>query len=255
MPELEPIFFLSAFFAGTLMFLAPCTLPLLPAYLGFISGVSEKEIHDSHTKKVARKKIFVSSIFFALGFSIVLIFSGLTAGFLGSLIPLTIKEFFTTAGGFLIVLFGLFMMGFFNISFLNREHRVQAPTWLKIGTSSNSFLLGSAFALGWTPCLGPVYGTILIYASSMQTAFTGFILLSIFALGFSVPLVSMALLIGHTAMFIERISPYMRIISFAGGIVLVLVGIKLIAGNTPLTNWFFELFNYFSIENYISPYL
>jgi cytochrome c-type biogenesis protein len=255
MPELEPLFFLSAFFAGTLMFLAPCTLPLLPAYLGFISGVAEKELTEPDTKKWARKHILKNSLLFVLGFSTVLIFSGLSAGFLGSLVPQVVTTIFTFLGGILIVFFGLFMMGVLKTSFLTRERKMRIPQWLTVGTPFSSYLLGTAFAVGWTPCIGPVYGTILIYVGSTQTALTGVILLAIFALGFSVPLLGMALLVSQSTKFIQKVLPYLQIISRIGGAALFILGITLLIGNTFVTNWFFYFFENLDLGAVLMPYL
>ena len=254
MPELQPIFFLSAFIAGTVTFLAPCTLPLLPAYLGFISGVTEKEIKDSETSKWARKRILKNSIMFTLGFSIVLIFFGMSAGFLGSFITPHFRKILSVAGGLLIVLFGLFMVGALDVAFLTSEHRVKVPKWLKVGNTVSSFLLGLAFAVGWTPCIGPVYGTILFYAGSTSTAFTGAMLLALFALGFSVPLIALAILISQATHIVEKFTPYLRIISIIGGIVLILLGVSLLFGDTKITNWFFDFFNKIDFESIIMPY-
>lgn len=255
MPELEPIFFISAFVAGFLMFLAPCTLPLLPAYLGFISGVTEKEIQEPETRARARKNILKNSFMFVSGFSIVLILSGMSAGFLGGLISVEVSEFLIGAGGVLIIIFGLFMMGLFKLSFLTRERRVKIPQWLTVGNPKSAFLLGSAFAIGWTPCIGPVYGTILIYAGSTQTALTGLILLAVFAAGFSVPLLLLALLISQATVLVEKALPYVQVVSFLGGVALVVVGLTLLFGNTGLTNWFFYLFERIDLGNILLPYL
>jgi cytochrome c-type biogenesis protein len=255
MPELEPIFFLSAFFAGVLMFLAPCTLPLLPAYLGFISGVTEKEVLHPDTKKWARKHILKNSLMFVLGFSTVLILSGLSAGFVGSLVPQAVTSTLTFLGGVLIIIFGLFMIGVLKSSFLTRERRIPIPQWLSVGKPFSSYLLGSAFAIGWTPCIGPVYGTILIYAGSTQTAFTGVVLLALFAFGFSLPLLMLAVLVSQSTKLIEKTLPYLRIISLVGGVALLILGTTLLIGNTFVTNWFYYLFNHLDLGEVLMPYL
>jgi len=255
MPELEPLFFFSAFFAGFLMFLAPCTLPLLPAYLGFISGVTEKEISDPATRTWARKHIVKNSLMFSLGFSLVLILSGMSAGFLGGILSPDVLQVLVVTGGVLIIVFGLFMMHVVKLSFLTRERRIPIPAWLTVGNPKSSFLLGSAFAIGWTPCIGPVYGTILIYAGSTQTALTGVLLLAVFAVGFSIPLLLLAVLMSQVTRVIEKTLPYVHVISFVGGVALVVVGLSLILGNTGLTNWFFYFFHYFDLSAILLPYL
>jgi cytochrome c-type biogenesis protein len=255
METLEPIFILSAFFAGFLMFLAPCTLPLLPAYLGFISGVTEQEIAHPETRKQARKHVRNNSMMFLLGFSFVLILTGLSAGYIGSLISPAVRNTFAIFGGLLIMIFGLFMVGLIRPSFLSKERRMRVPKCISIGNPLSSLLLGSAFAIGWTPCIGPVYGTILIYASSTQTLLTGAFLLSIFALGFSIPFLTLAILISESTRFLEKAVPYLHIVSFMGGIVLLLLGLVLIIGNSVLTNWFFDYIGLFDIGETLMPYL
>ncbi len=242
MLELQPIFFLSAFLAGIFMFLAPCTLPLLPAYLGFISGVTEKELSNEKTKKWASKRIFKNSLMFTFGFSLVFILSGMSAGLLGASMSPFVGKMFKLFGGVIIIIFGLFMIGLLKLPFLTKERRIKIPKWLTVGTPLSSFLLGSAFAIGWTPCIGPVYGTILIYASDTNTAFAGAALLAVFSIGFSLPLILLAFLIGNAAHLIEKINPYLRVISIFGGFVLIILGVSFLFGNTYFTNWFFGFF-------------
>jgi len=255
MPELEPIFFFSAFFAGVFMFLAPCTLPLLPAYLGFISGVTERELAEEKTRAWARKQIFRNSVMFVMGFSAVLIFSGITAGYFGGKISIQFERIFEILGGLLIIVFGLFMVGLLKLSFLQKERRVKIPAWLTVGTPVSSLLLGVAFAIGWTPCLGPVYGTILIYAGNTTTVLSGALLLAVFSIGFSLPLLALALLVGQATRFVERAVPYLHIISRIGGIFLVMLGITLLLGHTQLTNWFYHLLSFLDFEEVLLPYL
>lgn len=194
----------SAFVAGLITFLAPCTLPLVPAYLGFISGVSEKDLKDPLKAESARKKVFKNGIFFILGFSLVFIIFG---ALFGSVIQ--ILQFFgigpTTLagegllrlrigqlGGALVIFFGLFMLGFFNIPFLQREKRIKFPKFLELGKPTSSFAIGGAFAFGWTPCVGPILGSILLLASSEGSILTGAIMLAIFSAGLAIPFLLIA---------------------------------------------------------------
>jgi cytochrome c-type biogenesis protein len=147
------------------------------------------------------------------------------------------------------------MIGVLKISFLTKERRVGIPKFLSVGSPSSSLLLGCAFAIGWTPCIGPVYGTILIYASSTQTMLTGVLLLTIFAIGFSLPLLTLALLIGQSTRLVEKTLPYVHIISFIGGIALLILGLTLILGNSVLTNWFYYIFSHIDLGEVLMPYL
>lgn len=255
MIELSPFFFFSAFFAGVLMFLAPCTLPLLPAYLGFISGVTEVEIRGPETRKRARMLVMKNSLMFVLGFSSVFMVTGLTAGLLGNVVFPIIGKVLSTIGGIIVIVFGLFLMGGFKSNFLNKERRLAVPKWVNIGTPISSALLGGAFAIGWTPCIGPVYGTILIYASTSETLLTGALLLGIFVIGFSIPFLLSAALISQASWAVEKALPYLHIVSMIGGVLLIILGTTLLIGHTELTNWFFHFFDYLDFEGVVQPYL
>ncbi len=255
MVALETVSYLSAFIAGLFMFLAPCTLPLIPAYLGFISGVTEKEIADEKTGAKARRFVLLHSVLFALGFSLVIILSGTLAGFLGSVIPYEARGLFKIFGGVLIMLFGLFMLGVFTSNFLSKERRVKLPQWFSVATPVGSLLLGIAFATGWTPCFGPVYGLILFYAGNSGTVMAGTLLLGVFALGFSIPLILFALLISQASCMVEKTLPYLHLVSKVGGLILVIVGLSYVLGNTGLTNWFFYLFDFIDFDGVSLHYL
>lgn len=255
MPPIEPLFFASAFFAGFFMFLAPCTLPLLPAYIGFISGVTEKELNSEETKKRSRRQVVKQSFMFVLGFAAVFISIGILAVMLGGVVTSRFSQVLSILGGALIILFGFFMVGGLKLPFLQKERRFTLPQWATVGTPVSALLLGGAFAVGWSPCIGPVYGTILIYASTMDTILIGTLLLIIFVSGFAAPFILTAVLINQTAHLITRVTPYLRIISVFGGVVLIILGLSLLLGHTVLTNWFFSLFEYLDFKEMLLPYL
>src|SRR3989344_8790592 len=142
-----------AFIAGFLMFLAPCTLPLVPGYLGFISGVSLTDLQDKKKSKKIRFKIILNGLFFVIGFSLVFITLGTTAGFLGRLL-LQYKIWLARIGGIFVIIFGLYMMNVFKMGFLQRDFRIKMPTIFERGKPVNSLILGATFAFGWTPCVG-----------------------------------------------------------------------------------------------------
>jgi len=204
MEELSIAVILSSFIAGMITFLAPCTLPLVPAYLGFISGVSNKDLEDPDTAKVAKKKVFKNGVFFILGFSVVFIIFG---ALFGSLVQ--ILQFFSIGpttlegegllrlrigqiSGVLVILFGAFMLGLFKIDFLRAEKRMKMPKFLEIGKPTSSFTIGGAFAFGWTPCVGPILGSILLLASTEGSILEGAILLAFFSLGLAIPFLLIA---------------------------------------------------------------
>lgn len=204
MVELSIALIISSFIAGLITFLAPCTLPLVPAYLGFISGVSDKDLQDPKKAREAKWKVFKNGVFFILGFSIVFIIFGALFGSLVQILqavgigPTTLagegllRTRIGQIGGVLVILFGLFMLGFFKLPFLQVERRMKMPTFLKVGKPLSSLTIGGAFAFGWTPCVGPILGSILLLASSEGSILDGVILLSFFSLGLAIPFLLIA---------------------------------------------------------------
>jgi len=241
-------FILSSFVAGFLTFLAPCTLPLVPAYLGFISGVNQDDLKDPEKSGLARKKIFINGISFIFGFTLVFIVFGTLAGFLGqSLIPFRI--WLARIGGILVIIFGLFMLGAFRLSFLQTEHRIKVPKWLKIGRPTSSFAIGGTFAFGWTPCVGPILGGILLLASTSTTAIQGAFLLSVFSAGLAIPFILIALGFSHATKYIEKLQKYLKWVSVVGGIFLIVLGALLVTDNFGLTiQYGYELFDFINYD-------
>ncbi|QQG45129.1 MAG: hypothetical protein HYW89_03985 [Candidatus Sungiibacteriota bacterium] len=263
-----------AFIAGILTFLAPCTLPLVPGYLGFISGASLEDLKDPMKASTARRKIFRNGLFFILGFSAVFIIMGTLVGFVGASLLAPYRFWLSRIGGVFVILFGLFMLhpvrnpprflsaaaavlgrlisngvNVLKISFLVREKQLKAPGALERGKSLTSFILGSAFAFGWTPCVGPILGSILLLASTSTTAFQGSLLLAVFSAGLAVPFLLVALGIGSAAKFISKISKFLSVVSVIGGLLLIFLGILLLTGNMALLiSWGYRLFQFINYE-------
>ncbi|MBI3955701.1 sulfite exporter TauE/SafE family protein [Candidatus Gottesmanbacteria bacterium] len=212
-----------AFIAGILTFLAPCTLPLVPGYLGFISGASG-----------TRWKIFLNGFFFMVGFSAVFISMGTLVGFVGAAFLVPYRLWLGRIGGIFVILFGLFMLNVFKIPFLMREKRLTVPALFKRGNPINSFILGTAFAFGWTPCVGPILGSVLLLASTSSTAISGALLLAVFSAGLAVPFLLIALGIGSASRYIKTISKYLPVVSVIGGIFLIFLGALMVSGNMGL---------------------
>ena len=204
MMELSIAAIVSSFVAGLITFLAPCTLPLVPAYLGFISGVSNKDLEDPEKAKLAKKKVFKNGVFFILGFSLIFIIFGALFGSLVQILqafgigPTTLegegllRTRIGQIGGVLVILFGAFMLGLFKLPFLQAEKRMKMPKFLEVGKPLSSLTVGGAFAFGWTPCVGPILGSILLLASSEGSIFDGAVLLAFFSLGLAVPFLLIA---------------------------------------------------------------
>lgn len=246
--------FIPAFIAGLLTFLAPCTLPLVPAYLGFISGASLDDLKNPILAKRARGKIFLNGLAFVVGWSIVFITLGTLAGFAGSaLVPY--RLWLTRIGGGFVIMFGLFMLNVLKIPFLAREVAFRPPAIFERGRAANSLILGSAFGLGWTPCVGPILGSILLLASTTATAVQGALLLSVFSFGLAIPFLAIAAGIGSASRVIARASGFLNVVSIVGGLLLVGIGFLMLTGNMPLLisygyRWF-RFINYERLLDYL----
>jgi len=172
-----------SFIAGILTFLAPCTLPLVPGYLGFISGVSVDDLKDPEKSHGARRKIFMNGLLYVIGFSVVFIMLGSLVGLGGSAL-VQHRVLLGRIGGAFIIIFGLYMLNVLKLNFLNflgGEHRIPIMNKLKPGTPLSSLIFGSTFALGWTPCVGPILGSVLVLAASSATVGQGTVLLAVFS--------------------------------------------------------------------------
>ncbi len=248
MIELSIGFVIASFFAGILTFLAPCTLPLVPAYLGFISGVDQEALKNPQTRKVARRKIFLNGLAFIVGFSFIFIAFGMLAGFAGTALA-PYRIWLARIGGILVILFGLFMLGVFKLSFFQNYKRIPIPQWLHLGKPSSSFFIGGTFALGWTPCVGPILASILLLAGTSGTALEGGLMLSIFSFGLAIPFLIIAFTFSQATNYIERISKYVTWVSIIGGIFLILLGILLATDNFGLTiQYGYQLFDFINYE-------
>ncbi len=232
---MEQVPLLISFSAGLLSFLSPCVLPLIPGYISFITGLSVAEMTspDAVRDKVGmRKKVFVQTLLFVGGFSFIFILMGASATFLGGLIA-THHHLLRIGGGIMVVLFGLHLMGVLNVRFLQYERRAHPER-----RPSHFFgpaVVGVAFALGWTPCIGPILGSILTYASTQDTVAQGILLLTLYSLGMAIPFLASSLAIEAFFRLFSRIRNYFRLISLVSGGILVLVGILILTGN--LQQW------------------
>jgi len=258
-------FIIASFVAGLLTFFAPCTLPLVPGYLGFISGVSPKDLENPETAVAARKKIFKNGIFFVIGFSSIFIFFGAIFGGFTIILEAfgivvsaktmcVIEEWLGRIGGVVVILFGLFMLGVFKLKMLQVDRRMKMPSFLEVGKPSSSLVIGGAFAFGWTPCVGPILGTILTIAATEGSILQGALLLAVFSAGLAIPFILIAAGISHATKYINAISKYLKWVSIIGGILLIFLGVLLITGNFALLNsWAFQFLG--GYEELILDYL
>ncbi len=231
----------SALLGGFVTFLAPCTLPLIPAYVGFLGGTGV----DSLSGTAVRRRIVLNACFFVLGFSIIFVLFGLVSGALGKFFILH-RILFSQLAGALLILFGLILLDIVPLpQLLSRFFAGKTvPAWLTPGRPFSAFLLGLLFALGWSPCLGPVLGAILTLAVSGGTVLYGGFLLSMYALGLAIPFLVVAILYGSAFTYIGRMARYMPLISRFTGVFLVGIGILLLLGQFGiLTVWLQQIFH------------
>ena len=207
-----------AFGAGLISFLSPCVLPLIPGYISYISGSSLNELIEKKSVNI------FPIILFTLGFSLVFISFGATASFLGSVILNNSYEL-RIASGIIIIIFSLHILGILNINFLNYEKRIY--TEKKSGIFS-SILVGMAFGFGWTPCIGPILGSILALASTEQSLNRGILLLIFYSLGLAIPFILSGYLIQKFLVFSKNLKSKMNIILKSGGALLLITGILMI---------------------------
>ena len=221
----ETVSYNMAFIAGILSFFSPCVLPLIPAYFTFITGFSLEElIGDKNTE--IRKKVMFSTIAYVLGFSFVFILMGSSATFLGTCIAKHTKHL-KIVGGILIIILGIHLTGLIRIRFLEFEKKIQVPK--KPLHFFGTFLVGMAFGAGWSPCIGPLLGSILLIAGSQETVWQGVVLLSIYSAGLAIPFIIISIFINFMINFIKKTNKIMKYFNLGAGMLLVLMGLFLLS--------------------------
>jgi len=226
-----------AFGAGLLSFLSPCVLPLLPSYLAFMTGLSFEELTREEGRGKRQKTVFLHSLMFGLGFTTLFTALGASATYLGQFLSAH-RDTIRIAGGILIILFGLFISGILSFNFLQREKKfhIQSKPLGFLG----SFLVGLTFAAGWTPCVGPILSSILLFASTQQDMWSGISLLLAYSLGMGLPFVICSLALNTFLTTFRKTSRHIGVITKVGGALLILVGILLLTDSFSYLN---ELFN------------
>lgn len=220
----ETVSYPAAFLAGLLSFFSPCILPLIPAYFSFITGFSLEELTDDPSAKIRRRVLF-STLAYIAGFAVVFILMGASASFLGSALT-THRSLIRIIGGVLIILLGIHLTGilrFRQLDFEKRIHLRKRPLHF-LGT----FLVGMAFAAGWSPCIGPLLGSILIIAGSQETVRQGVLLLAIYSAGLATPFIGIAFSINYILKFLTRAVPTLKALNTAAGVLLIGMGLLLV---------------------------
>ena len=239
MKQPQEISVLIAFSAGLLSFVSPCVLPLVPSYLTYITGVSFKELTDVKATARLRWVTISHSLLFIIGFSTIFILMGASASYLGQLL-LRYQYWIMKAGGILIILLGIQFTGVINLPFLQMEKRFELRK--KPLGYVGSFLVGIVFAAGWTPCIGPILSTILIYASTSKSFTTGMLLLTIYSMGLGVPFFLSSLAFNSFLSAFERIKRYMRVITLVSGLFLIGIGILYLTDTFQDINSYLNMF-------------
>ncbi|MAG60066.1 cytochrome C biogenesis protein [Candidatus Woesebacteria bacterium] len=229
-----------AFASGLVSFFAPCVVPLLPAYVGYVTGVS---LQDLKTYGIGRyrTKLFVSSIFYILGFSIIFVILGTAAAGVGQALR-QYDDIIRIVGGALIFILGLNFAGFLPLPVLSSEHKLQLPAWVNHLGYGRAFLIGIVFATAWTPCVGAVLGAILSLAAVSGTATTGASLLFVYSLGISIPFMIVSLTLAQAPKYLSVVSRHIGTISKVAGILLAILGLLLLTDTYRFVNaWLFQM--------------
>jgi cytochrome c-type biogenesis protein len=226
-----------AFTAGILSFVSPCVLPLVPSYITYITGVSFKEFTDANIRPRIRWATMLHSTLFISGFSTVFILMGASASYLGQVL-IEYQSWIMKGGGVLIIILGIHFTGIINLPFLQMEKRFELRK--KPLGYLGSFLVGVVFAAGWTPCIGPILSTILIYASTSKDSTTGVYLLTVYSMGLGIPFFLSSLALSTFLSAFERIKRHMRWITLISGIFLILIGILFLTDTFREVNAFFN---------------
>jgi len=239
---------LMAFTAGIISFLSPCVLPLVPGYISFVSGVSLQEIKENYTGSALlnKKKLYVvlNSIFFIAGFSGVFILLGASATWVGALLSTKIS-FLTRIAGLIIIFFGLFKIGlirpllFFKEAKFNVGNKKLGLIW--------AFLIGAAFAFGWTPCIGPILGVILAYAGTLEDVHQGILLLSVYSLGLGIPFLLTAFGVNQFFRFFDRIKKHLGLLEKITGFIMIIMGLLIFTNTLILIPGYLSFLNKFAL--------
>jgi cytochrome c-type biogenesis protein len=220
-----------AFTAGFLSFVSPCVLPLVPSYVSYITGLSLEQLTDPEGQKQVRWVTIKNSLLFILGFSLVFIAFGASATVIGQGL-LVYQGILRKIGGGLVILFGLYLIGVLKIPFLMTYRQYQFQN--RPSGALGSVLIGVAFAAGWTPCVGPILGTILLYASTTQSLTAGIKLLSVYSIGLGLPLLITALGVNAFLTTFKKLKDYLWIVSLISGIFLIIVGVMIFTNSLRL---------------------
>jgi cytochrome c-type biogenesis protein len=230
---------MAALFAGLISFLSPCVLPLVPPYLAFLAGASIERLAEAETKPRVRRETIVAALLFVAGFSTVFVALGAGASAIGALLRFYSHELGIVAG-IIIIIMGLHFLGVTPIAFLYRQARVEMPKPVGLW---GAYVMGLAFAFGWTPCIGPILAAILAVAASEATVAKGAGLLAVYSFGLGLPFIIAALALERFAEFLSRFRGHLVHMEKVMGGLLVLTGLAFLFGFfTQLNTWLLQAF-------------
>ncbi len=239
MPEISQLGLATVFVAGAVSFLSPCVLPLVPGYLSYVAGRSLGELREAAPMH-RRLPMLGLSLCFVLGFSTVFVILGASASAVGRLL-LAHRYEANIAGGAIIIVFGLFMMGLLRLRWLQRDFRFGINS--ADGRPIGAYVLGVAFGFGWTPCIGPVLGTILTLSAAAATLTDGMSLLAVYSLGLGVPFLLAAMFTAHFTDRLRSMRRAGRVLQIAAGLVMIALGVAMITGElTVFAYWMLRTF-------------
>lgn len=230
------ITFFFAFSAGFLSFVSPCVLPLIPSYVSYITGISFEDLVEGGEEKNFTKVTLYNSLAFILGFTIVFVSLGASSSYFGSLLR-DYQELIMRVGGILVIVFGLFIMGVLKLDFINRDKKFHLQE--KPAGYIGSVFVGIVFAAGWTPCIGPLLGSILSIATSEGSVLFGVELLFVYSIGLGIPFLITSLALNTFLRHVPKVTKHMRVITTISGLILIAIGLLLV------TDRFAELSNLF----------
>ncbi len=222
---MKDVSFSLAFLAGVLSFLSPCVLPLVPSYVSFITGLSFEDLTSGINRKKVQYLTITNSLAFILGFSAVFISLGASSSAIGRFL-FDYQEWIRIIGGILVIIFGLFVAGFLKMDFLMKDRKLHLSG--KPAGYIGTFIVGMTFAAGWTPCIGPILGTILVYASSKASAVYGLKLLAVYSAGLALPFFLSSLAINSFLSYSRKVLRYMKVVMVISGLLLILFGVMLL---------------------------
>ena len=220
-----------ALVAGLLSFLSPCVLPIVPPYLAYMGGISMGEMEGT---MVARRRVMLSAVFFVMGLSTVFLFLGFTASAFGAFF-LQNQDWFVIAAGVIVMIFGMHFLGIFRIGIMDREMRMDAGD--RGGSAFGAYVLGLAFAFGWTPCIGPQLGAILTIAAGEASLVRGTTLLGVYALGLGIPFLLVAAFFPRLSGLMTWMKRHMERIERIMGLLLWTVGLMMLTGQFSAFSW------------------